>query len=179
MGQIPSRDTIVHNTLTKDLTRLVQEITIAGTAILPGNPPDSVYHFRLSLVFENQTAIRLDINPYELDSPIKTRGRLTIESKGYPKSKNNTISWGCALNTPTEAGNILKYILVKKKRDQYDFDSNGEGCRFWCETILKDLIDMGLVSADELAKFNAWEKEEKKKQGDRLPMPKPQGVFYG
>ncbi|KAI0782931.1 hypothetical protein C8Q75DRAFT_785972 [Abortiporus biennis] len=180
MAKIPVRKTIDRATLREgDLTRLVNEFVIAGTAAIPGNPPDSNYHFCISLVFEDKTAIRLNLNPYFLEKPeVPTRGQLLIESIAYPASTTETIQWSSPLVTPVPAGDILEFILVANKRDQFDFDSNGEGCRFWCEVILKDLIHLGVLDSDELGSFNVWEEEQINKEGARVLFPRPQGTFY-
>ncbi|KAK7676961.1 hypothetical protein QCA50_020079 [Cerrena zonata] len=181
MPPIPARDSIVQTHLDdKDLACLVVKMRIIGIAVIPGNPPDSVYHFHVSLVFANQKSIRLNLNPYLLEnSPIVTRGQLAVESESSPyPTEPHVISWECNLSAPLPAGRILDFILEDRKRYQYEFDRNGEGCRFWSEVILWDLIDLQAVDSIALSNFNAWEKEQKTKQGDRIPDPRPQGTFY-
>ncbi|KAF8649504.1 hypothetical protein AX16_005756 [Volvariella volvacea WC 439] len=180
MANLPDRITITHPSLhANDLNRLVKGVSIAGTATIDGNPPDSVYHFRFLLVFEDGGSVCLDIQPYLLDNhPLRERGLLMIESRPHPVVLPHTISWSHALAIPTPAGQILNYILNEKKRDQYDFDQNGEGCRFWCEHIVQDLLDARVLGGDAWDSWKHWEREETKRQAGRMPDPRPQGKFY-
>ena len=178
-GYIPPRETIIYPRLDpNDLGKEVVKVAIVGLAVIPGDPPDSVYHFRFSLIFADGYYVRLDNNPFKLTDPVvRTRGQLEIDSSDEV-TETDTIAWRSEVSRAVTAGDILRFVLVEKKREQYDFDDNGEGCRTWCEAVLKDLIEMGVMSDTALDSFNAWEKDMKIKRGYRIPVPRPTGTSY-
>lgn len=64
MSSIPVRDSIVKTHLNdEDLSYPVVKMRIIGIAVIPGNPPDSVYHFHVSLDFCQSVIDFLEYQP--------------------------------------------------------------------------------------------------------------------
>jgi hypothetical protein len=81
--------------VTAQAQQQLSRVIVAGTRSVE----DPVFHFRVSLVFANDSCIRLDMSPAGVGSNIWV-GFLGIHYKSYARSRNNTI----AFNVPAALG---------------------------------------------------------------------------
>jgi hypothetical protein len=142
------------------------------------NAPDNTFHFRVTLILPGHRGVRLDLNPDHSDPSNPQRGLLTIESIASPYAAEHTIIFEEPTLGSPSIQEILAFLLGIQKRHQYDFDKNGEGCRTWCEVVLKDIVSRGIIDGGASTRYAEWEEEKHAVLKDRFPKPKATGRFY-
>lgn len=90
-----------------------------------------------------QTSLRLD------PSPSGTEGFLIAIVSRVPQSKDAAKSYTLTPISNITFGDVIDTI-VSKKHDKYQFSESGQGCRFWIDTVLKQLHEDGTLDSHEL-----------------------------
>ncbi|KAF8063580.1 hypothetical protein FPV67DRAFT_1507191 [Lyophyllum atratum] len=75
--------------------------------------------------------------------------------------------------------NVIDLVL-HKGRDRYKLSIRGDGCRFWCRTVLNDLVEDGWVAPNTTDRVQQHIRSLKERHGpDLIPYPVYyQGSFY-
>jgi hypothetical protein len=176
-----SRDTVAYMGGKANIERLanapLKEVILAGTSTDPKNA-NAIYHFRVSLVLDDEKVINLNMSP---GRDIVTGVLLvTVLDKADIFSEEPTISF-VAPAISGESKTVLDALkmVLERKRDRYNFNSEGNGCRHWSYSVLSDLANERFVASEEPGKFIAWEDTQHDALGNlSFPMPRIRGSFY-
>ncbi|KAL7619785.1 hypothetical protein AAE478_010327 [Parahypoxylon ruwenzoriense] len=106
-----------------------------------GEPPTN--HWNMCLQFSSNSCVMLDMVPgYGSDG---LRGKIEVTSIGDSPYTNETLRLFSYKPTREVAVAYVVQIISQKKRDEFNFSPEWEGCRFWLSVIVKDLEDDNLV----------------------------------
>ncbi|KAJ3835395.1 hypothetical protein F5878DRAFT_543265 [Lentinula raphanica] len=158
--------------------KIVTHVVIVGTPVT--GSADSVFHFRLSFVLVDGTAIRLDPRPAYNSLALPMRAYIKIEYKAYAWSRTaGTDAFITPVRGQPTCYQICKNLFETYKINQYEFDQYGRGCRHWCGTVVQCLAACAYLQDTAVDRtFVNWEISQYQKFGGRFPMPRIQGTFY-
>ncbi|KAL5500845.1 hypothetical protein ACEPAH_9232 [Sanghuangporus vaninii] len=144
-----------------------------------------VFHFQFSLISQKSAnayeAIRLDIRLNYADSNPNYRMRavVRIEYTQYAYSHNHgPRPFVVPVTQGNTAGMILNVIFEKYSMDKYIFAPPGQGCRYWCATVLEWLAYEHLIPESVPRDFAGYEVVEHARFRGKFPMPRIMGTWY-
>ncbi|KAI0062138.1 hypothetical protein BV25DRAFT_1804460, partial [Artomyces pyxidatus] len=139
-------------------------------------------HWRIFLDFDriNGDALSVELNSQRLYTGDRFDTRLFIVSRPYYMSNKRFIT---SMTFAVNPSIILKVqdvinLLLQRNRDMYILNTQGSGCRFWCETVLSDFEQaQWLLHGTHRA---AWEFGITTARQYPLLLPEiaPQGTFF-
>lgn len=116
--------------------------------------------------------------------PPDTTAVLCVRARDYPTSINVAHTVGCGTHPshPTTVLQIIK-LLHDKGLLRYKYSANGEGCRFWVQTVIRALEEAGVVAAGAAGRVDAavpflWRRPGSQPAGTPSPSPIERGSFY-
>ncbi|KAF3211814.1 hypothetical protein TWF679_006304 [Orbilia oligospora] len=121
-----------------------ESVTMIWLVAEAPNPGEFVNHWKFffELPPKQQTVRFIHVN-MTLDrrhNQNEVIGVLKARTVDYaaPDSGVHRLSFDMQLNAT--GGDLLR-LLLERGRDKYLFTASGEGCRFWCQTVLRDLLE--------------------------------------
>ncbi|KIY52637.1 hypothetical protein FISHEDRAFT_55798 [Fistulina hepatica ATCC 64428] len=140
----------------------------------------TVFHFHLSFVLEDNSSICLDPSPAGLDLTDFMRIKVVLDWKDRPApvvAKHCDSLTFMAIKPDVTIGDVLKAIFGDKKLDNYRFDDDGRGCRYWCIVVLQELAAVGLIDpVDDI--IGKWEAEQAIKYAPVFYPNRYKGTFF-
>ena len=103
-------------------------------------PPTN--HWSIYLQLDDASSVRLEVIPLDVSAP----GVVVLTDKPYGVEKNAACVVTASVSEGTTIAHVLKPI-VDKRRDRYQFDAVGQGCRMWALTLAADLVEAGVLEA--------------------------------
>ncbi|KAL1706692.1 hypothetical protein EV121DRAFT_200890 [Schizophyllum commune] len=103
-------------------------------------PPTN--HWSIYLQLNEDSSVRLEVIPLDVSAP----GVVVLTDKPYGVEKNVACVVTASVPETTTIAHILKPI-VDKRRDRYQFDAVGQGCRMWALTLAADLVEADVLDA--------------------------------
>ena len=74
------------------------------------------------------------------------RGKIEVTSKPYLVTASAIKTIALRVAKKTKVADIVS-VTVTKRRQFYQFDTTGEGCRHWVDTVVRDLETAGRLKA--------------------------------
>jgi hypothetical protein len=152
-----------------------QSISIVGYPVDP-SVASGVLHWHLFLSLQGGHHVSVDMPPVGADGRTGVLIMRSLEGTsdgGEPVAKFSRE----AEQSDTTAQAVLD-LLIARGRNKYRYTDDGSGCRYWCEVVLGDLEEMGLVAKGSGAEFATLVEERSKDQPGRYPWPTRKGMFY-
>ncbi|KIM19702.1 hypothetical protein M408DRAFT_182657 [Serendipita vermifera MAFF 305830] len=150
----------------------------ANQFILTGSPvtsdKNSVLHWRIYVVEHSRRATVFDLTPGGSDGRTGVLMVKGVNRSASQSSKAEVVFQ--ATKTATVAEVLGK--LQSLGRTRYRYTDDGSGCRYWCETVLQDLVNEGYVGGDASATFDAFITERNALNPGVYPLPTRRGTFY-
>ncbi|KAK6499330.1 hypothetical protein TWF506_003958 [Arthrobotrys conoides] len=113
-------------------------------------------HFFLRLTNNSDTIASLDMEVDAVKGGTDREGKVILHSEYIIATVDNgdgdddddrvVKEFKYPVITPGLSTRGIVDIMVRNRRDRYDFNDNGEGCTYWCEAILGDLAREGYRS---------------------------------
>lgn len=119
-----------------------------GLAVPPTN------HWGIFLAVTAGRSVRVDVEPGATTSSGAQQGVVVIRSKTYNVTHSGCCVISAAVTRAITVQDVL-FMIMHRRRDQYLFDVNLEGCRRWTYTIAYDLGETRIItetSTSEVAK---------------------------
>ncbi|KIY52022.1 hypothetical protein FISHEDRAFT_35936 [Fistulina hepatica ATCC 64428] len=155
--------------------RAVKDVRIVGTF------NGVVYHFRLSFVFMDDTALRFDPTPMAIDMNDFYRAKVLVQFKLYPMSH----SPGCDhLIFPVDprhgmtGDDVLRFMFETYKSDNFRFNNQGSGCLHWCLVVTQALSRARIISSNAENVIHQWERDQVRKYAPIFPSERQLGTFF-
>ena len=79
---------------------------------------------------------------WHTDPQEPNRGKIEMSSKPYKYTANAVKTVPLRVGKATKVADIVS-VIVRNRRQLYEFDKTGEGCRHWVETVVRDLETAG------------------------------------
>ncbi|KAK7696304.1 hypothetical protein QCA50_000958 [Cerrena zonata] len=137
------------------------------------------YFFRLFLVINRKASVELQT--YRLSQATGICNVLVIRRK-YVFSTKNLVQQHqmlCANEGNLTVEQVINHIIHVKERYKYKFDcETGSGCRYWCNIVVQDLEDLGLLSAGTAAGMLEWGDGVAELDRSHMSIPATPGTFY-
>ncbi|KAJ8068359.1 hypothetical protein OCU04_003921 [Sclerotinia nivalis] len=130
----------------KDYDLLVDTIrvTVHTTGKFFDSDTRSGNHASIYLLASNGASVRLNMTKLTADAK---RGTYQLTYCRYQHTNSSLIDFDLKA---TSRGLKVKHVLElieERKRDKYKLARSGLGCRFWVQTIIKDLQEMKFISS--------------------------------
>ncbi|CAL1700402.1 unnamed protein product [Somion occarium] len=137
------------------------------------------YHFRIFCVFDDDESVELQAFRISVTSGITNMMVLERHYRVTDKSVLSEHAMQCRKDQTFTVQQIIDHLIVVKKRHQYRFDrATGSGCRYWCNVVVKDLEDLGLLPEGSAAATEQWGNEVAEMDRASMNVPATQGTFY-
>ena len=155
-------------------------IALVGTQPNPGPghsgmPQAQVFHWRFyARPLNERNSILFDMIP--ANYPF---GVLHIEPRsGLSTSSPYKLERELILRKWKTSADLAK-LLDDNGFARYRFTDDGEGCRYWCMSVIKKLESEGWLVPGTVKDIETWVQEQWNMLGQAcLPIPPPQGEFY-
>lgn len=137
------------------------------------------YHFRLFCVIDEDNSVELQTFRLSTSTGIC---RLLVIDRNYASSNKNQLDkheMPCVEGREFTIKEVIDYILHVKKRYKYLFDCDtGSGCRYWCNVVVQDLEDFGLLPVGTTVAMVTWGDRVAETDREHMNIPATQGIFY-
>ncbi|KIY69499.1 hypothetical protein CYLTODRAFT_442646, partial [Cylindrobasidium torrendii FP15055 ss-10] len=124
--------------------------------VTQGNQTFPVAHFRVFLeipptranTFEDTITESVELNNWAHQG-LTTSTSLKHCFYAFSTSRQSVGCERIPMLTRVTVKDVLDYLFTRMRRQYYTLDTvTGSGCRFWCQTVLKDMASMGCIAAD-------------------------------
>lgn len=134
-----------------DLDEIVKGIHLTGYLVSNDlefeqdcNPTN---HWTMFLELDREKSVKVDMTPTYTDGELT--GLILLESKDCVMTNKSVKSITFSPKDELRVKNVME-VIMSNGRDRYIFTDEGEGCRFWVCTVIKDL-----EAAEEISKGSA------------------------
>lgn len=153
-----------------DLDCPITAVTICGNFV----EYNKFLHYRL--YFEIRGGEHKSIM-FDMVLPSSVTGALWISNKDYAFSDKSQFQMRFAAEREVNMEQVL-HLVKSRGRNRYNFDRLGCGCRYWCQTVLADLEDDGIIAPGSAANFVGAIQDGSAENPAWFPMPTRMGAFY-
>lgn len=159
----------------RDRNLFVGQVAFVGSIHQGPRAMRTPLHWRIFLQM-SETSVILNMTTDERPGD-PLIGTLHIQSKDYQITENRQGIFIPQMKIPITVGQFIE-VLLKKGRARYMYNENGRGCRWWCETVLEDMVAVGLFDSSSIRNFRKYIQRGYESNPLLFPMPTTEGCFF-
>jgi len=151
----------------------VVDVALVGSPHSNSRWRNSALHWRIFLLLSvPRRSVILDMRPVDGTS----QGTLYITSRDYQLTNNRLGVFQAEATASFSVGTLIN-TLLDRGFAKYRYNENGAGCRYWCETVLRDMASQHLVGDSRPRAFQRFIEENHDGEPVLFPLPTTMGSF--
>lgn len=137
------------------------------------------YYFRLFCAISEEKSVEFQAFRISASSGIC---RVFAKERPYASTNKNLVAehrMPCSTESTFTAKQVVEYVIHEKKRYQYTYDKKtGSGCRYWCNVVVQDLEELGLLPPGSASGMVEWGDGVARSDPEWMPEKAVEGTFY-